>query len=383
MDQAALRETVDLGEAARNTLRALRSHGYPAAYTDLKYELARQTDQSCDDFPEGNPYAANLIHANADQVPDVIKTVGSDFFADKYNIGYWFWELTSFPERWQEHASCFNEIWVASSFTQATLAPLLPIPVVRMRPCIEVKPAEGTDRHTLGLPENRFIFLFTFDILSICERKNPWAVIEAYRQAFGTASQETMLVIKVNNLQSALGLEKALGLELGFEIKLAQAIHSVSGILLEAQLDRSVVNALYNCCDCFVSLHRSEGFGLSLAESMYLGKPCIATAYSSNMDFMTPANSYLVDYQLVTLERDYGPYQTGSVWAEPDVRSAAGLMRRVIENPEEAARKGNLAAADIRRFYSADRAGREMIRRLELVAHPGRGRGKENARLST
>jgi glycosyltransferase involved in cell wall biosynthesis len=358
-----------VGEAARNTLRALQSQGYPAAYTNLKYELARQADQSCNDIPEGNPYAVNLIHANADQVPGVLKTIGSDFFADKYNIGFWFWELTSFPEMWREHASVFNEIWVASSFTQATLAPLLPIPVVRMRPCIEVTPAEGINRQALGLPENKFIFLFTFDILSICERKNPWAVIEAYRQAFGTNSQEAALVIKVNNLQRALGLEKALGLELGFETQLAQAIDSVSGILMEAHLDRGVVNALYNCCDCFVSLHRSEGFGLSLAESMYLGKPCIATAYSSNMDFMTPANSYLVDYQLVTLDRDYGPYQTGSVWADPDVRSAAGLMRRVFENPEEAAQKGKLAAADIRCFYSADSAGREMIRRLELVAH--------------
>src|SRR5207247_410182 len=148
----------------------------------------------------------------------------------------------SFPERWREHASFFNEIWVASSFTQATLAPLLPLPVVRMRPCIEVQPTEGIDRSTLGLPENKFIFLFTFDILSICERKNPWAVIEAYRQAFGTHSQETMLVIKVNNLQRALGLEKALGLELGFETKLVQAIQAVSGILLEAHLDRGVVN---------------------------------------------------------------------------------------------------------------------------------------------
>ena len=141
-------------------------------------------------------------------------------------------------------------------------------------------------------------------------------------------------------------------------------------------LDRSVVNALYNLADCFISLHRSEGFGLSLAESMYLGKPCIATAYSSNMDFMTPANSYLVDYQLVTLERDYGPYQTGSVWADPDVRSAASLMRRVFENPEEAAQKGKLAAADIRRFYSADSTGREMIRRLELVTHAPRWSGR-------
>lgn len=261
----------------------------------------------------------------------------------------------------------FHEIWVASTFTQSALAAVSPIPVVRMRPAVETEPAVGITRQTMGLPGDKFIFLFAFDMFSICERKNPYGLIEAYRRAFEPDFRDTVLVIKVTNLQRARGLEMALGLEPNFQAKLAESVRSVSGLLLDGYLDRKSTNALYNLTDSFVSLHRSEGFGLSIAEAMHLGKPCIATGYSSNMDFMTPYNSYLTRYRLVELRRDYGPYKQGTVWADPDLDHAASLMRRVAKDRQEAIRVGGSAAADIRSYYSSEVAGQEMINRLELI----------------
>ena len=101
-----------------------------------------------------------------------------------------------------------------------------------------------------------------------------------------------------------------------------------------------------------MSLHRSEGFGLTPAESMYLGKPVIATGWSGNLDFMTHENSYLVDYELVPVGAEGAPYPADGMWAEPDLDHAARLMRRVFTERDEAAAKGARAAADLRRTHS-------------------------------
>ena len=134
---------------------------------------------------------------------------------------------------------------------------------------------------------------------------------------------------------------------------------------------REELDALFHHCDAYVSLHRSEGFGLTIAEAMYLGKPAVATAYSGVKDFMTGANSYSVGYSLTELEHDYGPYQKGKVWADPDLDDAAAQMRRVFENPDEAARKGVRAAADIRRWYSSEVMAKKMIARLNVISSFG------------
>ena len=124
---------------------------------------------------------------------------------------------------------------------------------------------------------------------------------------------------------------------------------------------------LQNSCDCFVSLHRSEGFGLSVAEAMYLGKPVISTNWSATAEFVTPRNGCPVDVQLVTLEENHGSYSEGSVWAEPDVDHAAALMRKLAQDPAWGARLGAQAAADIRRRFSPKTVGELYRRRLEAL----------------
>jgi glycosyltransferase involved in cell wall biosynthesis len=152
---------------------------------------------------------------------------------------------------------------------------------------------------------------------------------------------------------------------------LEQAMASVSGMLIDGYLDRSELDGLFSECDAYVSLHRSEGFGMTIAEAMSLGKPVIATAYSGNTDFMNVTNSYPVEYHLVELEQDHGPYRKGNWWADPDLDHAAAQMRRVFENRDEAVRKGARAAADIKRWYGSEAMARRMIERLNVISYWG------------
>jgi len=366
-----LKDETGVGESARATLRALDSVDYPVAWTLARSEQARQNDTSVLHLPEGHPYAVNLFYVNADQMPTVYHDLGADFFAGKYNIATWFWELEHFPEAWRDRLQYLDELWVGSHFVQRTLAPLAPFPVVVMGVPITPRPPSRVTRAELGLPEDRFLFLFTFDMLSFIERKNPYAVIDAYRRAFGPDFAGVQLVIKVTKLEQYPEHAARLRAEMA----------SVGGILLDRYLDRPELDGLFEACDAYVSLHRSEGFGMTLAEAMILGKPVIATDYGGNTDFTTAANSYPVAYRLVELAQDCGPYPRGAVWADADVDHAAELMRHVTTHPEEARAKGERAAADIRAWYGPEVMARKIIQRLTLLRPRQADQTAETARL--
>jgi SAM-dependent methyltransferase len=215
---------------------------------------------------------------------------------------------------------------------------------------------EEFDREDLGLPGG-FVFLFVFDYHSVFERKNPLGLVEAFEQAFPEDSGASLVLKSINSEQHAEEHERLL-----------QAAEGHPDIyVIDRYVTAAEKNAMFASCDCYVSLHRSEGFGNTLAEAMYLGKPVIATGYSGNMDFMTPQNSYPVDYDLRPVGDDAGPYPPTGEWAEPDIGHASALMRHVFEHREEAEKRGSRAADDLRRNHSPGVAGRAMAERLRRV----------------
>jgi glycosyltransferase involved in cell wall biosynthesis len=353
-----LRDETGVGESARAIMQALHDQGFPVAWTMVQSHAARKNDQSVLHLPQGHPYAFNLLCVNADQVTVVYDELQPEFFAGKYNIGYWYWELELFPQEWMDRFQYFDEIWVSSNFVQNILAPLSPVPIIAMGTPVRRRPNEDVTRSQLGLPDDKFLFLFAFDMLSYIERKNPFGAIEAYRRAFGPEAQDTQLVIKVTNLDRLPQHRQAL----------EEAVRSVSGILMDGYLDRREMNGLFHLVDAYVSLHRSEAFGFTIAEAMCIGKPTIATAYSSTQDYMNLANSYPVRYRLIELKEDHGPYKKGGVWADPDLDHAATQMRRAFENPEEVRRIGQQAASDIQHLYSGEVLARKIISRLNVIS---------------
>ena len=274
-----------------------------------------------------------------------------------YRIGYWYWELETVPSHWQAQADQVDEIWAATSFVGDALKERFDQPVHVIMPGLEHPVFEARPRSHFGLPDGTFLFLFTFHMASIMERKNPLGLIAAFIAAFGKDDKVGLV------LKTSFGHMYPRQLA---ELYAAGAGYNV--VIIDAVYPQADVLALMDACDSYVSLHRSEGYGLTMAEAMLLGKPVIATGYSGNLDFMSDETSLLVRYDLVTLDRDYPPYKAGTRWAHASVEHAADCMRRVRDDPEWARALGARAKADLATRMSPVMSGRRIVARLGEIA---------------
>lgn len=352
-----------VGESARCMVRAADAAQLAVAVVPLKLHcLSPQTDASlAARFDEHGKYEVNVMHLDAPQSRDVDHHHGPSLRAGRYNVGYWAWELPEFPDAWVEYAQFFDEIWCPSEFVRASIAPKLRQSVHAMPHAIGFErptAAQAALREKFKLPTDRLLFLFSYDLHSYNERKNPRAVLEAYRRAFPTA-RDVGVVVKVHNHTSHPAEFAAL----------RETVAAIPGAtLLAATLPRHEVYELQAACDVFVSLHRSEGYGLSVAESMFLGKPAISTNWSGTSEFVDETNGAPVRFSLVQLEKNVGPYAKGQTWAEPDIDHAAWWMRRLADDAVLRGRLGAAARATIEQRFAPAVIGARYRRRLEAIA---------------
>jgi glycosyltransferase involved in cell wall biosynthesis len=326
-----------VGEALRAHLRSLNAADVPCVVNEF-VDTGSENVESGFHTSDQNPYGVNLIMVNADQVPHFAQNKDG-YFQGRYNIGGWNWELSTFPREWCASFDFFHEIWAPSGFVAQSLAPHSPMPIVTMPYSLNLDLEIGAEwtRPRFDLPVDAFMFLFFFDFHSLMERKNPLGLIRAFEKAFGNR-KDVLLVIKCSHLHFPEKLDPQFAAQVKNSYQqLVQASTNTNVKLLDAVLPRQGVIGIMSLSDCYVSLHRSEGYGLTMAEAMSLGKPVIATSYSGNMDFMKADNSFLVKHRLIEIQRDWGPYKKGKIWADPDLDHAAELMRHVYEHRESAA----------------------------------------------
>lgn len=351
-----------MGEAARGSIRSLEAAGIPFALNNVVSRLRQQDLSYAGAFVADNPHPFNLVHLNADNMGWFAAGQGGAYFRHRYTIGYWFWELSEFRDEWLPFFGFVDEVWAASEFMGQAFAARSPVPVVRMPLPIVVPDVPALGRSHFRIPTSGAVFLYMFDVSSQAERKNPFGAIQAFRRA-GFEREQAVLVLKFTNAE--------------YDRDAVRRLHEESAglnvVLLDGYMDRAELWALLNTADCYFSPHRSEGFGLTILESMRLGKPVIATAYSGNMDFMTPDNSFPLGYQLVRLERDYGPYMRGASWADPDLDEAARLMRLVVEHPELARARGERAEQQITEERDPAVTGAIVRQRLSEIRNTDHG----------
>ncbi|OWK45270.1 glycosyltransferase family 4 protein [Fimbriiglobus ruber] len=355
------RYTSGLQEAAAGIVTAVERAGGRVARRDLPvlYE-ADWTDR--ERYQGVELFDTTVYVASVNTFPDLwYPRCGLDRRAGVRRIAVWYWELEDLPPEWLDQIGWADEGWAPTRFIADAFRKHVSFPVVPMLPGIELPAFAPKPRAHFGLSDDRFLFLFSFDMNSVMLRKNPLAVIEAFRRAF-RPGDGAHLVIKVSRGQAN---------PTGFAQLTAAAAAVPNVTLVNRILPREDTLALLATADCYVSLHRSEGLGLGMAESMLMGKPVIATAYSGNMDFMTPDTSYLVDYRKVPITEDLFPYPKGCLWAEPSVEHAADLMRRVFDRREDARAVGARAQATLRELLPMKAYSERLLARLTNRAPAG------------
>lgn len=347
-----------LGEVARSYVRALRHIGSALSLQDASF-IANQVSRKVDDliFNRDNPYPINLVCLNPPEIEQFVTAFDERYFFTKYNIGSWWWEVEKLPESWRKELHRFDELWVGSEFIrQNFLNSAVSLPVIVVPPYVVTKPSDFSRPH-FTLSDREFIFLFVFDFFSSFERKNPLAVIESFKKAFPN-EENVRLVIKSSN-----------GERFPHELQKLQAACSQANIThIDRCITKSELSALINCCDCYVSLHRSEGFGLPIAEAMFLEKPVITTAWSGNMDFTNAENSLLVQHDFCVNQEDSGPYKKGIRWADPDIGQAAQFMRLVFNDRDYAKTIAARGALTIQNKYGLDAVSQCISDRLRAIA---------------
>ena len=356
-----------LQEAAFGIVKGLQTAGVPTSRRDLP--VIFPCDWRDRERYQGlELYDTTLYVAAVNTFPDIwYPRCGLNRRDGVRRIAVWYWELEQLPDEWLPKIAWADEVWAPTRFIAEAFRKALNVPVVPMLPGVEIPSFEAKSRGELDLPEDRTLFLFSFDMGSVMARKNPLAVIAAFRAAFRN-DDAVHLVIKVSRGSSD-------------PASLAELRAAVAGVanatLIDRVLTRDDALSLLAAADCYVSLHRSEGLGLGLAESMLMGKPVIATGYSGNLDFMTPETAHLIDFKLVPIVEDLTPYPKGCLWAEPSIEQATSAMRAVFERPEESKQLGLRAKAHTSEVLAIRSAGERMAARLREIAALKSTQGRE------
>jgi glycosyltransferase involved in cell wall biosynthesis len=346
------------GQIVRSVVAALAAEGIPYAVVPFTRTISRQQHVFRDLGTVAPLFDTNLICVNADQLPLFFESMGGQLLPGARNIGLWAWEVEDLPAAMAAVERHLDEVWGISSFTAAALARSLTKPVRAFPLPVVVPEVQRRTRAELGMPDG-FLFLFCFDYDSVFRRKNPLAVVAAFRQAFPDRAG-VVLYIKTTNAERHAADAKALRAAVG---------GCANIVIRDAYVTSDDYFSMLDACDCYVSLHRSEGFGLTVAEAMALGKPVISTAYSSTLEFANESNSFPVPARIVEVGDDAPPYPSYSRWADPDIAAAAEQMARVHTGRSGAAAVGARARADIEALHSPTVRGPLLRRLLDETRH--------------
>ena len=359
--------SLGVGESTRSLLRALSAHGM--AFSIYPFNKGVEDRRIGPFMPErydfDNRHDVALLEVAVDQLTSALEDLGGRCRPPTYTILRTAWELPRAPEAWAQPLSQIDEIWVPTNFVKQSLLGVYGGPIHVLPPAVDQTRARRFEGAEFGLKSGVFNFLFSFDFSSGLARKNPFAAVEAFKRAFPAPRDDVALVVKSHGWGPDAQAARA---RLGREARADRRI-----LVVDRVLSRDETLSLAAASDCFLSLHRSEGFGFGVAEAMLMGKPAIGTDFSGTTDFLTPETGFCVPHRLrPVLEGEY-PSGEGQSWAEPDIDAAAEIMREVVANPGLREARAAAGRAMIETRYSPANTAALVADRVAQIQRQRRG----------
>lgn len=347
-----------LGEYARGLASALETVGTPFAVYPYNGFTGRPLSEAhwVRRYDIDNIHSINVFCMAAGETINARRIIGRRHTQESYNILSTFWELPRAPEAWRPALEFFDELWAPNHFVANAFRPIFSKTISIVPPCVNLDADLVANRQKFGLNATTFYFLFSFDLNSYPERKNPLAVAKAFEIAFGGTREDVGLIFKTNG--SATLFPKMVA-------ELESIAKNESRItFIHREWPRADILTLLASVDCYVSLHRSEGFGLGMAESMHMGKPVIGTAFSGNAEYLTSETGFPIPYTTRAVGDGEYPHYAGNVWAEPNLDIAAATMRLVASRSDEVSNKAAQGQTYIRQNYGPQAVGRVAAARV-------------------
>jgi len=360
-----LEASLGLGESLRGLVRSVEATGLPFALLPFKLGVETRLIGGFmeDRYDVKSRHRINVIEMSADQVPGMFREIGRWKTCHSYNILRTYWELPKAPPEWAYMLKGINEIWAPNQFVGDAFNDIFDGPIRIVPPCVETEIKTEFGRAQLGMDQNIFYFIFSFDYFSYPARKNPLGVVSAFQAAFPNLNEKVGLVIKSTS-------ETNQHLDIKFAI-LTAARHDRRIKVLERLVSRDEMLSLIRQSDCYISLHRAEGFGLGMAEAMAFGKPVIGTNYSGSTEFLSELTGFPVSFTLRPVQPGEYFFSDGQSWAEPDISAAAEAMQRVFYDRQERQRRAGAGKAFVEVRYGRKTVGRIAAGRLRDILANG------------
>lgn len=354
-----------IGEDVRMAAKSLHTAGVP--FTVINYEpgsAIRQNDDSISEWvAKEHNFLINIFCLTALEHFRFYAENGEKHINGYYNIGYWPWELHDWPVNWNHCFSLVDEVWASSEHISNSIgragfdkSALMPMAVSVPSDL----PSREDTRSLYKIDQDRNAFIFSFDGNSSFKRKNPTAILNAFKEAFPEGETNVALIIKCMRADHESDAWRYVQHSANTDDRI---------ILIDQMMDKPDVIALYSACDCFVSLHRAEGFGRGIAEALLLNLDVVATDYGGNTDFCRALDTLSVNFKLIQTTTDCYVESRENFWAEPEIGDAALRMREATSDARKSSRNANFAerTAKLYDIFSHDKVGVRYSERLSEI----------------
>ncbi len=357
-----------IGESARLCALQLQQMGVKVRCTSVEKIFGKplESDWIFINSAEPHEIGCRIFHLNPPMMPPTALKMGLHNYASVYNIGYWAWELEEIPLEWTRAIRYVNAIFCPSEFTAETLRKYTRKPVETVPHPVTLGSVRADMRATLGLSEQAFMVTTLFSFGSALERKNPYAAVAAFVAAC-EGIEDAWLILKSNHGGDSAAKQAFLNY-----IRTYPRVR-----LIDDVWEKDQVLGLIQTADVYLSLHRSEGFGLPIAEAMLAGTPVMVTDWSGSRDFCDVTNSFPVPYKLIPVQSSHPEFADlqHAQWADPDSAAAGALLRRIYAQRDLAqsraarcVRETNAYFAEPRYAQALDKLSLSSGRALKIVS---------------